>query len=131
MYLVLIAWIYVAFMMAIAEATSPVGSLLGAAITFMLYGVLPMSVVGYIMGSPARRRAIKAKEAAEREQARAATGIQNVEGDTLHAVKLLPLATTLMNPSNGSKQLKLKMRAWMISKIVENSLPWIPNLRQR
>jgi membrane protein implicated in regulation of membrane protease activity len=67
MYLVLIAWIYVAFMMAIAEATSPVGSLLGAAITFLLYGVLPMSVVGYIMGSPARRRALKAKEAAERE----------------------------------------------------------------
>ena len=67
MYLVLIAWIYVALMMAIAEATSPVGSLLGAAFTFLLYGVLPMSVVGYIMGSPARRRAIKAKEAAERE----------------------------------------------------------------
>jgi membrane protein implicated in regulation of membrane protease activity len=69
MYLVLIAWIYVAFMMAIAEATSPVGSLLGAAFTFLLYGVLPMSVVGYIMGSPARRRAIKAKEAAERASA--------------------------------------------------------------
>ena len=77
MYLVLIAWIYVAFMMAIAEATSPVGSLLGAAFTFLLYGVLPMSVVGYIMGTPARRRAIKAKEAAEREQALAANGIQN------------------------------------------------------
>jgi membrane protein implicated in regulation of membrane protease activity len=81
MYLVLIAWIYVAFMMAIAEATSPVGSLLGAAVTFLLYGVLPMSVVGYIMGTPARRRAIKAKEAAEHEQARAANGIQNVDGD--------------------------------------------------
>jgi membrane protein implicated in regulation of membrane protease activity len=77
MYLVLIAWIYVAFMMAVAEATSPVGSLLGAAITFVLYGLLPMSVVGYIMGSPARRRAIKAKEAAEREQALAENGIQN------------------------------------------------------
>jgi membrane protein implicated in regulation of membrane protease activity len=77
MYLVLIAWIYVAFMMAVAEATSPVGSLLGAAITFVLYGLLPMSVVGYIMGSPARRRAIKAKEAAEHEQALAANGIQN------------------------------------------------------
>ena len=63
MYLVLIAWIYVAFMMAVAEATSPVGSLLGALFTFLLYGVLPMSVVGYIMGSPARRRAIKAKQA--------------------------------------------------------------------
>ena len=79
MYLVLIAWIYVAFMMAIAEATSPVGSLLGAAFTFLLYGVLPMSVVGYIMGAPARRRAIKAKEEAEREreQALAANGIPN------------------------------------------------------
>ena len=72
MYLVLIAWIYVALMMAIAEATSPVGTLLGAAFTFLLYGVLPMSVVGYIMGTPARRRAIKAKEAAEREAHRAA-----------------------------------------------------------
>jgi hypothetical protein len=69
MYLVLIAWIYVALMMAIAEATSPVGTLLGAVFTFLLYGVLPMSVVGYIMGSPARRRANKAKEAAERAQA--------------------------------------------------------------
>ena len=77
MYLVLIAWIYVAFMMAIAEATSPVGSLLGAAMTFLLYGVLPMSVVAYIMGTPGRRRAIKAKEAAEREQTLAKNGIQN------------------------------------------------------
>ncbi|MEY4440325.1 MAG: hypothetical protein RIQ36_1789 [Pseudomonadota bacterium] len=81
MYLVLIAWIYVAFMMAIAEATSPIGSLLGAAFTFLLYGVLPMSVVGYILGTPARRRAIKAKEAAQREQALAANGIQNADED--------------------------------------------------
>lgn len=64
MYLVLIAWLYVALMMAVAEATSPVGSLLGALFTFLLYGILPMGVVGYIMGSPARRRAIQAKEAA-------------------------------------------------------------------
>ena len=68
MYLVLIAWMYVALMMAIAEATSPVGSLLGAVFTFLLYGALPMAVVGYIMGSPARRRAIKAQEAAARER---------------------------------------------------------------
>ena len=81
MYLVLIAWMYVAFMMTIAEATSPVGSLLGAAFTFLLYGVLPMSVVAYIMGTPARRRAIKAKEAEERKQALAENGIQNVSGD--------------------------------------------------
>ena len=64
MYLVLIAWLYVALMMAVAEATSPVGSLMGALFTFLLYGLLPMGVIGYIMGSPARRRARKAQEAA-------------------------------------------------------------------
>jgi Flp pilus assembly protein TadB len=66
MYLVLIAWMYVALMMAVAEATSPVGTVLGAIVTFVLYGAIPMGVVGYIMGSPARKRAIKAKEMAER-----------------------------------------------------------------
>ena len=50
MYLVLIAWLYVALMMAVAEATSPVGSLMGALFTFLLYGLLPMGVIGYIMG---------------------------------------------------------------------------------
>ena len=67
MYLVLIAWMYVALMMAVAEATSPIGTVLGAIVTFLLYGALPMGVVGYIMGSPARKRALKAKEMAERE----------------------------------------------------------------
>jgi hypothetical protein len=83
MYLVLIAWIYVALMMAVAEATSPVGSLLGAVFTFLLYGLLPMGVVGYIMGSPARRRAIKAKQAAERAQLQTENGIQ--PADDAHA----------------------------------------------
>ena len=68
MYLVLIAWMYVALMMAVAEATSPVGTVLGAIVTFVLYGALPMAVVGYIMGSPARKRAIKAKEMAQRKK---------------------------------------------------------------
>ena len=36
MYLVLIAWFYVAVMMAVAEATSPVGSVLGALVTFSM-----------------------------------------------------------------------------------------------
>jgi membrane protein implicated in regulation of membrane protease activity len=81
MYLVLIAWIYVAFMMAIAEATSPVGSLLGAAFTFLLYGVLPMSIVGYIMGTPARRRAIKAKQATELAHTGNANGVRTGDGD--------------------------------------------------
>lgn len=68
MYLVLIAWLYVALMMAIAEATSPVGSVLGAFFTFILYGLLPMAIVGYVMGSPARRKARRAAEQSPHEQ---------------------------------------------------------------
>ena len=62
MYIIPIAWIYVALMMAVAEATSSNGSLLGALMTFVLYGVLPIGLVLYFMGSPARRRAILARE---------------------------------------------------------------------
>ena len=62
MYIIPIAWIYVALMMAVAEATSSNGSLLGALMTFVLYGVLPIGLVLYFMGSPARRRAIRARE---------------------------------------------------------------------
>ena len=69
MYLVLIAWLYVAVMMAVAEATSQVGSLLGALITFLLYGALPITLVAYIMGTPARMRRRKAQEAAQQEAA--------------------------------------------------------------
>ena len=68
MYLVLIAWFYVALMMAVAEATSPVGTVLGAVLTFLLYGALPMVVVGYIMGTPARKRARLKREAAENSE---------------------------------------------------------------
>ena len=64
MYLVAIAWIYVVLMMAVAEAVSSQGTVLGAVITFVLYGVLPLSVVLYIMGAPARKRARRAAAAA-------------------------------------------------------------------
>jgi hypothetical protein len=69
MYLVPIAWLYVALMMAVAEATHPTGTVLGAVITFVLYGVGPVALVVYLMGAPSRRRAIKAREAAEQAQA--------------------------------------------------------------
>ena len=65
MYLVPIAWLYVTVMMAVVEANSPNGTLLGALITFLLYGAGPIALVMYVMGTPARRRAIKAREAAE------------------------------------------------------------------
>jgi hypothetical protein len=57
MYLIVIAWLYVTLMMALAEAFSTQGSILGAIITFVLYGLLPMALVVYVMGTPLRRKA--------------------------------------------------------------------------
>ena len=68
MYLVVIAWGYVVLMMSVAEATNTTGSLLGAIVTFILYGLLPIGLVVYIMSTPARKRKIKAREAAEQIQ---------------------------------------------------------------
>ena len=59
MYIVLVGWLYVALMMAVAEATNPIGTVLGAVFTFVLYGVAPVSLVLYLMGSPGRKRARK------------------------------------------------------------------------
>ncbi len=71
MYLIAIAWLYVALMMALAEASSPQGSILGAVITFLLYGVAPMALVMYLVGTPARRKARRAAEAQADAQAQA------------------------------------------------------------
>lgn len=64
MYLVAIAWMYVVVMMSIAEATSSQGTVLGAVFTFLLYGVLPLSIVLYLLGTPSRRLARRQAEAA-------------------------------------------------------------------
>ena len=65
MYLVLIAWLYVALMMAVAEATNSNGTVLGGLVTFVLYGLLPIGLLLYFMGTPARKRARLAAEARE------------------------------------------------------------------
>jgi hypothetical protein len=63
MYIVPIAWLYVVLMMSVAEATNTNGTVLGALITFVLYGIIPIALVMYILGTPARKRAIRAREA--------------------------------------------------------------------
>jgi hypothetical protein len=84
MYIVLIAWLYVALMMTIAEATSPVGTVIGAFFTFVLYGLLPMAIVGYVMGAPSRR---KARQAAERRASEPSIAAPNTSGEaSSHAV---------------------------------------------
>ncbi len=72
MYLVVIAWLYVVLMAAVAEAVSSTGTVLGAIITFALYGLLPLSIVVYILGTPGRKRALHARAMAERAAAVAA-----------------------------------------------------------
>lgn len=69
MHIVAIAWLFVAVLMAAAEATSSQGSLLGAFFTLLLYGLLPVAIVVYILGTPARRRARRAAEARADAQA--------------------------------------------------------------
>jgi Na+-transporting methylmalonyl-CoA/oxaloacetate decarboxylase gamma subunit len=69
MYLIVIGWLYVTLLMALAEAFSPQGSVLGAIITFVFYGLLPMALVVYLMGTPLRRKAIRQKEQQARQEA--------------------------------------------------------------
>lgn len=73
MYIVVIAWLYVAVMMAVAEAAHPNGTVLGAVFTFLLYGVGPVALIVYLMGRPARRAARLRREAAADAAAAAAT----------------------------------------------------------
>ena len=82
MYLVPIAWLYVAFMMAVVEATSTQGTVLGAFFTFVLYGLMPIGLLLYFMGTPGRRRQRLAREAEEAEAylaAQAAQAAQDVQ----------------------------------------------------
>ncbi|MBO9535107.1 hypothetical protein [Herbaspirillum sp.] len=51
MYIVAIAWLYVVFMMSITEQSAVAG-----VTTFLLYGVFPLTVVLYLMGTPQRKR---------------------------------------------------------------------------
>jgi hypothetical protein len=50
---------------------APQGTVLGAVFTLLLYGVLPLSIVLYILGTPARRSA--RRRTAARQQAASAT----------------------------------------------------------
>ncbi|WP_312409081.1 hypothetical protein [Comamonas sp.] len=68
MYLIAIAWLYVVVLMAVVEAASPQGSLLGAIFTLLLYGALPLGLLLFIAGTPARRR-MRHRAEAEAQQA--------------------------------------------------------------
>jgi hypothetical protein len=64
MYLVVIGWMYVVLMVAVVEALSSNGTVVGAVFTFLLWGVLPLAIVLYLLRTPARRRERRAQAAA-------------------------------------------------------------------
>jgi predicted membrane channel-forming protein YqfA (hemolysin III family) len=79
MYIIVIAWLYVAVMMAAAEATHVNGGILSAVFTFIGYGLLPVGLVIYVMQSPARKKRRQALEAAEAAETAAKTPSETSE----------------------------------------------------
>lgn len=92
MYIIPLAWLYVALMMAFAEATNSNGTVLGAIITFVLYGVLPIGLMLYFMGTPARKRALREREAAERAQYLSQASLDPDAGSHAPADAVAPVA---------------------------------------
>jgi hypothetical protein len=78
--IVTLGWAYVVSMAALVEATGPDGSMLGAIMTVLLYGALPIAVLTYISGAGRRRRAARAA-AASTPPAAAATPADGAGAD--------------------------------------------------
>jgi len=81
MYIVPIAWMFVVVLMTVAEATSTQGTLLGAFFTFVLYGLLPLAIVMYLLGTPSRWRARRAADAAEQAPGDVAPADESARAD--------------------------------------------------
>ena len=64
MYIVALAWMYVVLMMSITET-----SVVAGVMTFLMYGVVPVAIILYVMGTPGRRRRRLLEEKLKREAA--------------------------------------------------------------
>lgn len=77
MYIVAIAWIYVVFMMSITEE-----SVVAAVMTFLLYGLLPLAIILYLMGTPKRNRERQQAEKLRLEEAARVAAASGKDGET-------------------------------------------------
>ena len=102
MYLIVIAWLYVTLLMALAEAFSTQGSVLGAIITFVFYGLLPMALVVYLMGTPLRRKAIRRQEEQVRHEAVSSQSDSTLQPDASGHAAALPEAAAV--PAVGEEK---------------------------
>ena len=98
MYLIVIGWMYVVLMMSVAEATNTTGTVLGALVTFVLYGVGPAALVVYLMGAPARSKAIKRRHA---EEVRMAASAKPEPGHADELPAQPPEASSAGHPDTG------------------------------
>lgn len=60
MYLIAIAWLYVALLAAVSDDT-----VVGGVLTLIFYGLAPMALFFWLFGTSSRRRRQKARDAAE------------------------------------------------------------------
>jgi len=90
MYLVAMAWLYVVVLMAIAEGVSDGGTWLGAAITFLLYGALPLGIALYLLATPSRRRAGRRAETASSGAQRDPDGGGHASADAVATMRVEP-----------------------------------------
>ena len=58
MYLIAIAWLYVALLAAVTD-----NSVVGGVLTFVFYGLAPMTLFLWLFGTPTRRRRQREREA--------------------------------------------------------------------
>jgi hypothetical protein len=56
-YIIAIAWLYVTVLMAVTETNVTAGIL-----TFVLYGLAPLALLLWLLGTPARRRRLRKAE---------------------------------------------------------------------
>ena len=102
MYLIVIGWLYVTLLMALAEAFSSQGTVLGAIITFVFYGLLPMGLVVYLMGTPLRRKAIRRQEEQARQEFLSIQTDSAVQPDAGRQAAALPEAAAV--PAVGKEE---------------------------
>ena len=106
--IVAIAWMYVVLMMAVAEAMSPQGTVLGAIVTLLLYGVGPLALVLYLMGTPMRRQRQRERERAqETASAGAVAGsvaAEAVRGDSAAATQDANQTAAAIRPVTPSRR---------------------------
>ncbi len=82
MLIVAVAWIYVVGLMSLTEPTIVAGIM-----TFLIYCVVPLSILFYITGSPGRRRRLaneaRAAQAARQETVEKVAAPTKPQDDTL------------------------------------------------